>query len=120
MKLSAAIRIGSMTTKQIAGQFTDGGNGRCALGAAIDATGRRTPNGADGFAMAATLFPVVCLYSSSSLANLITDWNDTHRLTREQIADRVEMIEEALEHDGYMTTGVTEAKSLELVAQEGR
>lgn len=39
MKLSTAIRIGSMTTKQITINMRDGGNGRCAIGAALDALG---------------------------------------------------------------------------------
>lgn len=39
MKLSAAMRIGSMTTRQIKCMWSDGGNGRCALGAVAEACG---------------------------------------------------------------------------------
>jgi hypothetical protein len=120
MKLSAAIRIGSMTTKQIKGNFTDGGNGRCALGAAIDATGVKVKYGADAISQLHELFPQ---YPTELL---IAVWlrNDgvnefaAKPWTREQIADWVELQE--AEHDGYITTGVTESKPLELIAREGK
>lgn len=122
MKLSTAMRIGSMTTKQITVNFTDGGNGRCALGAALDAVSSK---GQD-FAAAWSIFPLTLLRSvgtGDSLAFLISQWNDNDGRSREWIADRVEQVEahlESLEHDGYLSTGVVESKPLELIAQESK
>lgn len=116
MKLSTAIRIGSMTTKQITGKATDGGNGRCALGAAIDATGAKVLFG-DWVRQAADLFPLLDT-PGYDLMHQIVNMNDRFNFTREHIASYVEQIEDALEHDGYLTTGVTESKPLELIAQE--
>ena len=120
MKLSTAIRIGSMTTKQIKFQFTDGGNGRCALGAAIDATGNKVSSDIAGFCQAQELFPILKMAADSptSLAQTVAVWNDMDGLSREEIADRVEKIEQ--EHDGYLTTGVTESKPLEKIAMEAK
>lgn len=121
MKLSTAIRIGSMTTKQIVGHFTDGGNGRCALGSALDAVGIN-PRGEFGALW--HQWPITHLRSDGgdgdSLALMLAGWNDENALTRDQIADRVEQIEDALEHDGYLSTGITESKPLALIATEAK
>lgn len=115
MKLSAAIRIGSMTTKQISNRFTDGGNGRCALGAALDATGTVVHGGAKSWNSIRELFPS---YPSQLLHEvwMRNDGISRAQQTREQIADYVEQYEN--EHDGYLTTGITESEPLELIALE--
>jgi hypothetical protein len=99
MKLSTAIRIGSMTTKQIRIDATDDGNGRCAMGAAIDACGvvvSRTgwPE------QITTLFPHInrlvenpATGEYESLMSAIYILNDHCEWTREQIADWVEHLE---------------------------
>ena len=101
MKLSAAIRIGSMTTKQITGRFTDGGNGRCALGAAVDAAGYNPhADSIDNVRMAHALFPELEEHvvhpeeeMTYSLYHAIWTLNDFYRWPREKIADWVETIE---------------------------
>lgn len=117
MKLSTAIRIGSMTTKQTEGLLTDGRNGRCAIGAALDAAG--LPFYYD---VAEIQWPILGRYipSTSSLIGCIVDWNDRLHMSREWIADRVEQVEDALEHDGYIGRDLTESKPLELIAQEAK
>ncbi len=111
-----------MTTKKIRGSFTDGGNGRCALGAAIDATGAKVLGGSEGFTQAGELFPLLRDGSCfNDIAWWVVSWNDRHDLSREQIANYVEMMED---HDGYLQTGInadtTESKPLELIAQEAK
>lgn len=122
MKLSAAIRIGSMTTKQITGKVTDGLNGRCALGAAIDATGTTVrPRDIDWLADVKRLFPILSNQGFlSELAWKIITMNDTLRVSREAIADYVERIENEMEHDGYLQTGVAESQPLEQIAMEAK
>lgn len=87
MRLSAAIRIGSMTTKQIRGSATDGNNGRCAIGAAIDACGV-TVHPEHWAGQFINLFP-----DYGFLTMEIAAINDTGQMTREEIADWVEVIE---------------------------
>ncbi len=121
MKLSVAIRIGSMTTRQIVGNTHDGGNGRCAIGAAMDAVGATAQQFYAWPVESRVFFPilqtVVERYGESmDLQRCIWMMNDSDRQTREEIADFVEKIEQ--EHDGYLQTGVTESKPLELIAQE--
>jgi hypothetical protein len=98
MKLSAAIRIGSMTTKQITGVMHDGGNGRCAMGAAGDAAGLKI-YGNIYYALDLA-FPILMRHFivpnptwAQNLGGMITYLNDRCGWTREQIADWVETIE---------------------------
>lgn len=113
MKLSTAIRIGSMTTRQIKGIWDDGDNGRCALGAACDAVNYRTVHmGRMSYLLdsnIAELFPILShdVYITSSIGILtlgmmslgwyITRLNDSYGISREKIADYVESIENELE-----------------------
>ena len=100
MKLSTAIRIGSMTTKQVILSGNDGQNGRCALGAAVDALGVTPQSGVIG--QAVELFPILQgTYQSLrmgkfrfGMALAITSMNDCMGWSREQIADWVEKIEQ--------------------------
>lgn len=120
MKLSTAIRIGSMTTRQITHAATDGRNGRCALGAAVDATGVRV-TATNWIEEAQGHFPLLIDEEGrcfSKLAWDIMNMNDSGTHTREQIADYVERYEN--EHDGYLQTGVTESKPLERIAMEAK
>jgi hypothetical protein len=102
MKLSAAIRIGSMTTKQIIGLAHDGGNGRCAIGAALDAAGEqpaKRPESNGNFMpmwslRLRQLFPIARVtLGDMDVCQTIWHMNDSGRFTREQIADWVETIE---------------------------
>ena len=98
LKLSEAIRLGSMIRPQVIGEFfADGGS--CALGAALEAigVGYGTYDGdapldtvwpetwPDTWAVAAC--PECCRQSDA--ANIIAHVNDLHGWTREQIADWV-------------------------------
>lgn len=110
MKLSAAIRIGSMTTKQITHEMTDGGNGRCALGAAMDACGKDIP-GNTYSPVWLREFPILANkvihpVTGRSRSDFGTPWtvmyvvailNDLYGWSREQIADWVESIEAGTE-----------------------
>ena len=96
MKLSEAIRLGSMIRPQGFYSLMQGGKS-CALGAAIEATLEA------GESKSSTVYkiwpwvytsqycPVCIMYLSSTQA--ITHLNDIHRWTRERIADWVETIE---------------------------
>lgn len=121
MKLSTAIRIGSMTTQKITGRFHDGGNGRCALGAAADAMGctmkQLVRNGFGTVCKAFSDYPSDLLHDVWMMNDGYGEWTD-NKQTREQIADYLEAWEN--EHDGYLQMGVTEAKPLELIAQEAK
>lgn len=108
MKLSTAIRIGSMTTKQIQHSFNDGKNGRCALGAAADAAGINIPEErslSTAITMLLYEFPILSKYvptrgpigTAHSLMNLIIHLNDAMGEPRESIADLVESIENEME-----------------------
>lgn len=96
MRLSAAIRIGSMTTKQITRVFTDGGNGRCALGAACDAAGLDPT-----YTELEARFPVCVVrvvdpvdrQYTVTLFEAVYRMNDKLGMSREAIADWVETIE---------------------------
>lgn len=112
MKLSAAIRIGSMTTKQIKANLIDNNNGACALGAAMSANGlvgnswkvlidkypflldkgQRFWEMEDRY----TGFPTG--QNQLTLGGLVTGWNDEENYSREEIAERIEMVEEAQEY----------------------
>lgn len=111
MKLSTAIRIGSMTTKHITGRMWDGGNGRCALGAALDASGFVFKTGCgDPYLATRARFNI-----GWKCAKTIYKLNDMAGWSRDRIADYVEKCEE---HDGYLQTGVTESKPLQQIAME--
>lgn len=115
MKLSAAIRIGSMTTKQIKDRLSDGGNGRCALGAAFDAGGLQNIPTLEnaGFGCvdnAAQMFPILTLIvpnpvmidATNQIGAIIPYLNDKAEWSREDIADWVEGIEQKLETEVVM------------------
>lgn len=102
MKLSTAIRIGSMTTRQIKGNFRDDGNGRCAIGAALDAVGFYS--GAKAHYLdyrLASLFPLADIVVKHPIhrgmmdhvSGVVVTLNDHHDWSREAIADWVETIE---------------------------
>lgn len=110
MKLSAAIRIGSMTTKQIQHKATDGGNGRCAIGAAIDATGTKVCD-LSWIDQSTKLFPILDEAGLSLLCRIV-NMNDMEGRSREEISDYVEGYERELEHDGYLTTGVKQLQGV--------
>lgn len=106
MKLSAAIRIGSMTTKQIVGAFNNADNGRCALGAALDAvnaefkTQDQICRGDSNFNTVFALFPVSLLSAKHPIHesvypvyHIVYGLNDHSGWSRERIADWVETIE---------------------------
>src|SRR5258707_1061509 len=88
MRLSTAVRIGSMTTRQIKGALYDGHNGRCAIGAAYAAAGLSFPQGVpwDDHCMAA--FNV-----SYDVVSMVWRLNDYYDVTREEIADVTEALE---------------------------
>src|SRR5260221_6649525 len=81
MRLSTAVRIGSMTTRQIKGALYDGHNGRCAIGAAYAAAGLSFPQGVpwDDHCMAA--FNV-----SYDVVSMVWRFNDYYDVTPVEIA----------------------------------
>lgn len=99
MKLSAAIRIGSMTTKQIRGMSKDNSNGRCAIGAALEAVNFQYRR--DDWAQALSVqFPEASWRVShpidghyTSVLDAIWTLNDLNCWSRNQIADWVETLE---------------------------
>lgn len=109
MTLSEAIRIGAMLKPQAFGGCHVTG-ATCALGAAVEAIGalRLCVNGYmptdDAIAALATRWPYIDSVVSNpitgdggDLSFVIFELNDTHRWTRDQIADFVESIERSLE-----------------------
>src|SRR5688572_14543061 len=107
MRLSEAIRLGAMLKPQGFRALRDGGR-TCAYGAAYEAAGvpfeewRKLPKDvaearlAEVFPIIPTLFhpcPACGLNFWIAAGIVITHLNDTHRWTREQIADWVETIE---------------------------
>lgn len=102
MKLSEAIRLGAMNRRQaFKAYFCRSENTTCAIGAAIDAMGRLGNEWTCLSAVAEDLFPILVGHyvdcpvtgNTRSVFLLITELNDIHRWTREQIADWVESIE---------------------------
>lgn len=112
MKLSEAIRLGAMLKPQEFGDLNSGGK-TCAWGSAYDAC---------GYANIPKPFPAAWIWPQKELAvcpecvthggsggfhglidghtvagHIITHLNDTHRWTRERIADWVEEQERAME-----------------------
>lgn len=121
MKLSEAIRLGSMLKPQGFGAlhsfrsrwFRRSEVASCALGAAVDAAGcpTRPISNSTGLPTRGTAIPTVSVEVPSSWAFLLATWacsacykidridrlithlNDDHRWTREQVADWVATIE---------------------------
>ena len=106
MRLSTAIHIGSMTTKQIMGEMTDGGNGRCALGAALEAANitihdiRTSDIPNVNFNAACLKWPILndrvhnpVSGLKSRLLDVVWILNDCHGWSRDAISDFVESIE---------------------------
>lgn len=118
LKVSEAIRLGAMTSKQMSGRLRKHSNGveyACAIGAAANALGiprysrsqYHTINGMMGSIGDANECPVVgvwasshcgvwasshCLSRPSSWADMIVHLNDNHGLPREWIADYLESL----------------------------
>lgn len=87
LKLSAAIRLGAKIRPQAFRGFWSG-RGSCALGAAAEGAGF-----AYGGEISRDVFWAAFHTTREPLAFLevlITDWNDTHLMSREEIADRLE------------------------------
>jgi hypothetical protein len=114
VKLSEAIRLGSMLKPQAFETFFDG-TGTCALGAACEAMGLvpdrwtldalRAANDLLDLVTVTLLRGVPCPACpvDTKGTNLIPHLNDEHRWTREQIADFVETIEVAQERKESVT-----------------
>ena len=107
MKLSEAIRLGSMLKPQGFGTFRDE-EGTCALGAALDACGALEEHQLGRMVRLHSLFPLLNDINGLSCPvcedvgeghdeNTIPHLNDEHRWTREQIADWIQGIEEEQE-----------------------
>lgn len=104
MKLSEAIRLGSMMKPQAFGVVIDG-SGSCALMAAADAIGIGREYGVIGYQDLYNAFPVLhikavcpvwfCVHqgSTTDLMHVVWHSNDALRWTREEIADFVETFE---------------------------
>ena len=94
LKLSEAIRLGAMMKPQGFGAYFTGG-GSCAIGAALDAIGRRR--------LAEVHWPILmCRLDAAMIpvqmpegcvGTVIAYMNDDYKWTREEIADWVEGIE---------------------------
>jgi hypothetical protein len=104
MRLSDAIRLGAMLAPQGFNGYQDAWGRTCALGAALEAIGRLGASHR-AYLSWASLYPWLrglpwracpaCAgyLSEPGLIELIVHLNDTHRWTREQIADWVATIE---------------------------
>ena len=106
MKLSDAVRLGSMMKPQAF--FGNDNAGTCALGAAAEAVGiphhysGKNYNDPD-YGKLRMEFPIlsierdcpcgVCTFKGRLLMDIIWFLNDTHRWTRERIADYIETVE---------------------------
>lgn len=129
MKLSEAIRLGAMNRAQAFFRFFRD-DATCANGAALDACGLLDMSidaldSRHNFALLGR-FPIIgslprgcpeCGYESYGEFK-IAHLNDTHRWTREQIADWVETIERRAEADQVRTETETVTPSVSLVAQK--
>ena len=106
MKLSEAIRLGAMLQKQCFSGYYGRGTS-CAMGAALEAVGKRSSIDDHNSEKAYALWPwlrfyehrrqicplgcdLVCTYTG---LHLIAHLNDTHRWTGERIADWVATVE---------------------------
>lgn len=111
MKLSEAIRLGSMLKPQAFGSYRADG-GTCAMGAAIDAIGGLVAGKSDEVWPIVAQGPAVCpecadvihrhhhpynpyVVVCNPTGAMIIHLNDDHRWTRERIADWVQTIEDA-------------------------
>lgn len=101
MKLSDAIRLGSMIRPQAFGEYYAHG-GSCAAGAAFEAVGIPEINDSAWSAQEETWnrtlgrhvgCPVNQCCFGRSVVNMVVHLNDDHQWTREQIADWVEGLE---------------------------
>jgi hypothetical protein len=110
MRLSEAMRLGSMLRPQGFGRVLTHDGKSCALGAAYDAIGELRPSGLmfKEIALIRDAWPVLhqeaiqcpaCAKTprmdDGTFSGNITHLNDDHRWTREQIADWVETLESA-------------------------
>lgn len=108
MKLSEAIRLGSMIRPQGFGRYWPDGKTSCALGAAFEAGGLRDHIEQAYNSDVTGLLPPIwatfldgpqqcprCSWANEKIPTLsvITHLNDDHKWTREQIADWVATIE---------------------------
>lgn len=103
MKLSDAIRLGSMTGPQTFGRY-ETGDATCAVGAAYRAVGLRPIADTQKFR---AMFPLATAFNDAPCpvcglvrvdgVSTAPHLNDHHMWTREQIADWVETIERAHE-----------------------
>lgn len=94
------MRIGSMTTKHIRFLMSDGRDGRCAIGACLDAVNIKILNRFEDIRMAEARFPILnalVVHPDGpyrvSLEQVIFYLNDGGNKTREEIADYIETIE---------------------------
>lgn len=125
MQLSEAIRLGAMTTPQGHGNasyFSD--EARCALGSAAHALGLQLADGLGPlYNLLITVYPWMKqgLFPCSECGHLdvaisiIWHLNDSHRWTREQIADWVESVEPKEEQE--VLCAAPEEKAAELTAK---
>jgi hypothetical protein len=87
MKLSEAIRLGSMLAPQGFGFYKDAFGASCTIGAAMDAG----YDFSQKKARVITSCPLGCSYAADeSLIIVLAHLNDRHRWTREAIADWVQ------------------------------
>jgi hypothetical protein len=122
MKLSEAIRLGSMNGPQVFGRLGDFSGGTCAQGAAVLAIGLM-PDAFKGISIQArfidafpvSVIPVRCpeCETRNVAGNVMAHLNNDHKWTRERIADWVETIERAHEpHDPACdSSGVTQGQA---------
>lgn len=105
MKLSEAIRLGSMMRPQGFGRMFTGDGGSCALGAAMEAVGLRDAyqSGRWTHESAPAEWRWCRSYASCQVCGyedevhrVVMHTNDCHSWTREQIADWVQRVEERL------------------------
>lgn len=99
MKLSTAIRIGSLTTKQAFMCWNDGNNGYCALGSALSALNKRVLRN-DEFTYSGSSNDFNCASARTQwlsypiyLFCVVVRLNDIAFWDRQRIADWVEHIE---------------------------
>jgi hypothetical protein len=97
MKLSEAIRLGAMM-KPKGERFLEHEGKTCALGAACDAVGISTSAQNDVYGELKARWPML---NDHKIVVAIWDWNDISLLTREEIADWVETIENQQTGDNH-------------------
>lgn len=122
MRLSEAIMLGSLETQQAFYKFVDEAGKRCALGAAMKATGIEMEysqslltlyeNGLQAFEHLSLVFPLLhqkvgeaecgCPNSGTTLRFRIMHLNDCHHVSRQVIAKWVATLEEATPSTTHM------------------